>query len=267
MKNGDKIVEWELVLNCNYNCEYCGLLENIKIETDEVKLFEFIKMLHDKYPDTEIFLFGGEPFLHPKIEFIIKTFKDFNQPFIIQTNFSAYSIHKIKKINTSFNINISIHPSQISIEDVLQNFKIFEEFKDRLNIRVYNIDIMYYNNDAINYYLEIKHLIGDDNLTLIPVTDIGCTGFAESLKEYNKIRNNKIYQEIIHFEDIVRTVQDTKLRSKIWEDFNDKKYTTYGKTCLYIDRYFLFDPSLKMYNCCYRKINTGTCLNEACFLM
>jgi len=260
------LVEWEIILSCNYDCGYCGLLDNtIKPTTDEKKLDTFIKNLHEKYPNIEIFLFGGEPFLHPKIEFIIERFLYYKQPFIIQTNFSNKSVTSIKAIkNIKYNIpiNISIHPDQCNINDVITNI---ENIK---NIEIHNLDVMYIGKKSIEYYNKIKDKIGNEFLHLTPVTDIGCTGYAELLKEYNTLKRNKIYNKIINFENIERSIDNvTKQRSFIWEDFNDKKYFTYGKPCLYQNRYFLFDPQLNMYNCCYRKINTGTCINEVCFLM
>ena len=97
MYNG--IVEWELTLKCNYSCDYCGLLRPIKEQTNEKILYKFIKNLNKKYSTKEIFLFGGEPFLHPKIEFIIKTLQLFNQPFMIQSNLSNTSTKVIQSIN------------------------------------------------------------------------------------------------------------------------------------------------------------------------
>ena len=90
------IVEWECILDCNYNCKYCTNGRNtvldkpIKHIEDPVKIYNFLSMLKNNYPDSELFLFGGEPFLHPKIDFIINTLNELNMKFVIQTNFSYY---------------------------------------------------------------------------------------------------------------------------------------------------------------------------------
>jgi MoaA/NifB/PqqE/SkfB family radical SAM enzyme len=86
---------------------------------EEDRIYDFIKMLGDTYPGIEIFVFGGEPFVHPKIAYIIKCFNEFNIPFVIQTNFSKHSIKVMKTITDPFRINISIHPTEIALEDML----------------------------------------------------------------------------------------------------------------------------------------------------
>ena len=136
----DNIVEWELTLQCNYNCKYCNSLDSsIMPVVEEQQLFEFIKKVSTNYPKTEIFLFGGEPFLHPKINFIINTFLALKHPFVVQTNFSSFSVKKIQKITKPFPINISIHPDECKISDVLNNLK---KIKADGKISIKNIDVI-----------------------------------------------------------------------------------------------------------------------------
>lgn len=257
----NKLVEWELTLKCNYECGYCGLLDtSIKPELDEEKLYNFIESLHHQYPTTEIFLFGGEPFLHPKIEFIINTFLYFKQPFVVQTNFSKYSVDKMIEIDREFNINVSIHPSQSHKLDLVNSFK------KQLKVNIKNIDIMYDSVEALSYY-GVVNKVAPIIPTLTPVSDIGCTGYNKVLEEYNYIKQTSVYQKLYNFENIERTFNGvTKQRSLIWEDFNNGEIT-YGSKCLYLGNYFLYDPSLNLHNCCYRKTTTGTCENSSCFLM
>ena len=86
-------VEWEVTLKCNYSCFYCtNLDQSLNTVTDKPQLKNFIKSLGEKYPNVEVFVFGGEPFLHPHIDYIIECFNEFNVPFVIQTNLSKKSV-------------------------------------------------------------------------------------------------------------------------------------------------------------------------------
>lgn len=248
------IVEWELTMKCNYKCFYCTNLDkSIKPILDENEIQNFIQMLGEKYPDVEIFLFGGEPFLHPKIHWIIKCFNEFKIPFVIQTNFSEHSIKIMKTIVDPFRINISIHPSEISIEKLPKLF----EYKPDIKV----IDVMYTGKNSIDYYFNVKKLIEHKNTFLTPITDFG-DGYSDTLlREYLTYKNNSIYKKIINFENIERI---GKQRSDIWID---KNFTTFGKPCLYKDTYFLYGPNLDLYNCCYRIKTDGICPKPKCFLM
>lgn len=259
----NQIIEWELTMKCNYDCGYCGLLDDkIHTETDEDKLKEFMDMLHLKHPDVELFLFGGEPFLHPKIEFIIDYLKSLEQPFVIQTNFSKYSVAKMLEMDKEFNINISVHPDDALLSDVVDAFKV------PLRVVINNLDVMYVGKKAFTYYTAIKKVRPELNPTLTPLVNIRCDGYEDSLKEYNKLKHKAVYKRLYNFDDVMGNLTgEEEERSIIWEKFNNREYTTLNKPCLYTDRYFLYDASLKQYNCCYRKNNTGMCLNEVCFLM
>lgn len=257
------LVEWELTMKCNYDCGYCGLLDDkIKAETDEGKLKAFIDMLNQNYPNTVLFLFGGEPFLHPKIDFIIDYLQSLNQPFVIQTNFSKYSVQKIKEIDKEFDINISVHPDDVSIDDLLQ------AFGTELKVNIKNLDVMYVGKLSLSYYNAIKSFNNELDPTLTPLVNIRCEGYENALEEYNIIKHKSIYQRLYNFDDVIaNVVGEDEERSIIWEKFNNREYTTLNKPCLYKDRYFLYDANLKLYNCCYRKNNDGICLNEVCFMM
>jgi len=250
-----KIVEWEITLKCNYKCSYCTNLDpSIRPELDENKIKEFIIELGKKYPDVEIFIFGGEPFVHPKIDFIIKTFNEYNVPFVIQTNFSKYSRDKIKKINDPFKINISVHPTETSIEDIVEGLK-----TTKANIKT--IDVMYTGQESIKYYFAVKKAIQHDNLFLTPITDFG-DGHSDSLLlQYLSLKKQTIYKNIIKFENVKRF---DRQRSEIWAD---PDFKTFGKPCLYKDKYFLYSPNLDLYNCCYRIKVDKLCPKTKCFLM
>ena len=243
-------VEWECILDCNYSCKYCtngrnSVLKNpIKCITDEKRLEEFIYSLK-KY-NTEVFVFGGEPFLHPKIGFIIKTFNRFEIPFVIQTNFSLFK--KIKSIKEDFIIQVSIH--RLMIKDI----KILKEQLKELQDKIRRIDIMYDSLECISIYKELKDL---KNVYIAPIADFKTSErtYLPKLIEFNKYK--KLLKEI-NFEP--------HNRSLIWEDMFINGSKIKGKKCIYKDKYILFDPQFKSYNCSHR-INCEICPNDACFIM
>lgn len=248
----DKLVEWEITLKCNYKCAYCTNLDpTIRPELDETKIRDFIKSLGEKYPGVEIFVFGGEPFVHPKIAWIIKCFNEFKIPFVIQTNFSFHSIKIMKTITDPFKINISIHPTEIALEDIPKLFEYQPNIK--------TIDVMYTGREAIHYYYAIKKIINHDHLYLTPITDFG-DGYSDTLlSDYLKIKQS--LNKLIRFEQVERLGRS---RSELWLD---PEFTTFGKPCIYTNRYFLYAPNLELFNCCYRKQTDGICQQPKCFLM
>jgi hypothetical protein len=211
-------------------------------------------MLGEKYPGVEIFVFGGEPFVHPHIGYIIQCFNEFKIPFVIQTNFSSHSRKIMRTITDPYLINISVHPTETSIEDICLGLR-------DTGASIKTIDVMYTGDEAIAYYLAIKQAIDHDETYLTPVTDFG-DGYSDTLlAKYLEIREHPIYSKIIKFEDVERYGQQ---RSKLWLD---PEFKTLGKPCLYKDRYFLYGPNMELYNCCYRIKTDGTCPKNKCFLM
>lgn len=247
-------VEWEVTMKCNYKCSYCtNLNKTLKPIIDEDTIDEFIASLGATYPGVEVFVFGGEPFVHPLIGHIIKCFNKHSVPFVVQTNFSSYSVDVMNTINEPFAINISIHPSEVDLADVLDAFS-------RSNVTIKTIDVMYIGKQSIDYYMAIKRNVVHDRLFMIPVTDFGDGISDVALAEYNTLRTSP-YSRIIKFEQVTRLGQ---YRSDLWAD---KQFTTFGKPCLYTGRYFLYGPDMTLYNCCYREQTNGICQQPKCFLM
>lgn len=241
-------------MKCNYSCFYCSNLnKSIHPILDKTEIKEFIKMLGETYPGVEIFVFGGEPFVHPEIAYIIECFNEFSIPFVIQTNLSKYSIGIMKTITSPYTIQASIHPTEITPEELT------EIFKSRLKIRT--IDVMYSSEDALLYYFKSKELSNCENVFLTPVTDFGDGRSNEFLTKYNEMKSSPSLSKIIRFEEVERLGKD---RSDVWADI---KFSPKGKPCLYNGKYFLYGPNLEMYNCCYRIKHDGICNYNKCFLM
>lgn len=247
-------VEWEVTMKCNYNCFYCTNLDkSIHPNLDRETIHTFIKMLGEKYPNVEVFVFGGEPLVHPDIEYIIECFNDLKVPFVIQTNLSPYSVKIIKQIKQPFVMQASIHPTEMSIEDLN------EVMQSNCNVRRY--DVMFTGQEALIYYFKVKELAKDKLVFLTPITDFGDGVSDTALAKFNELKNNPQMHKLIQFEDEIRL---GKSRSELWADRN---FTTKGKPCLYKDKYFLYGPNLELYNCCYRIKTDGICPKNKCFLM
>jgi organic radical activating enzyme len=244
------IVEWEVTLECNYDCFYCTNLDKTILPSD--KIDKFVKMIKETYPSVELFVFGGEPFVHPKIEYIIETLHKYNVDFVVQTNLSRKSIRSMKSISVPFKANVSVHPSEVKRELILQSLKDVPD-----NVSLQTIDVMYTGKEAIKYYLDAKDF--GKNCYLTPIADFGDGISSKILEEYNEMRSHKVWSRIIRFEDVKRL---GSYRSELWENYNPK-----GKPCLYDNEYFLYGPNMKLYNCCYRENHTGICNHNKCFLM
>jgi organic radical activating enzyme len=247
-------VEWEITMKCNYGCFYCTNLDkSIYPNLDRDTIRNFVKMLGETYPGVEVFVFGGEPFVHPDIEYIIQCFNEFNVPFVIQTNLSSYSAKVIKGIKQPFTMQASIHPSEMSIEELN------EVLGTPHNVR--RFDVMYSQENALYYYFKVQELTKSKHVYLTPITDFGDGVSDTVLAKFNELKNNPQLRNIIQFEDEKRLGQS---RSELWADI---KFSTKGKPCLYKDKYFLYGPNLELYNCCYRIKTDGICPKNKCFLM
>lgn len=244
------MVEWELTLKCNFRCEYCtngrnDCLKNpIREVTDLNVLREFLNTLHKKYPEIELFVFGGEPLLHPKINDIIGILKELNHLFCLQTN--GVYLDRLKHDTT---LQISVHRTQIKdMAKYLENLK-----KHLRNIRT--IDVMFTDEKDILLAKTIKEFF--PSVKIAPVADFGLdnrTDFLFALQKFNKYK--KLFPDLFEEGE----------RSYIWEKNVRGLLSSKGKPCMYKDRYVLFAPDLQEYNCSHR-LKTDLCPFDRCFRM
>lgn len=254
-----KLQEWELVSHCNYNCNYCSL-PDIKMELDKDKLSTFMDTL-DK--DLELFLFGGEPFLHKEVKFIIDYLNKIKQPFVVQSNLSTFSVNKIiQEEIEGFTLQGSIHPSEISISELKDNLSTLKVLSFFKKLELKRIDIMYVGKESLKYYRAV-HKIFPDICFMLPISGFYEEDSCEANKEYNQIRTRKVYSWIRFEENYIK--EYNKFRSELWEDQCTGKFSTFGKPCPY--DYQLWDSKLNKYNCCYRENTNGICNQRGCFWM
>lgn len=256
----ENILEWECILECNYRCSYCtnghnGVLNTpIRYEKDKSRVFSFIDKMKEKWPNTELFLFGGEPFVHPFIDEIIGHLNSVAMPFVIQTNCSLPKRIKEIREKHDFKIQVSVHPTEI------KNEKIFIDNVCELQDIIRRIDVMYVGDTSLKYYRDIHTRLNDTSvLYLAPLADFNIdeTIVNNHLFEFNRLKKT-VYGKVYQFEKGDRSFK--------WEEQMRGAWTPKGKTCLYKGRYILFDPQLKSYSCNYRE-NNDICPNQQCFLM
>lgn len=250
IKSQIEMVEWECILKCNMKCKYCTngrndcLSNPIKEITDLDILKKFLQGIHQKYSNIELFIFGGEPTLHPKINEIINILNNIKHPFCIQTNGSF-----LDKIKEPAVFQISVHRTQIkNIKKYLENIKLHLK-----NIRT--IDVMFTDKDDIFLAKEIQ--IFFKNVKVAPVADFGLdnrTDFLPALEKFNRFK--KIFPDL--FEE--------GQRSYIWEKNEKGLISSKGNPCMYKDKYVLFAPDLQQYNCSHR-LRTSICPFDRCFRM
>lgn len=274
MKAGGVGVEWLLTEQCNFDCSYCGLYNNkILPNYDEDSITAFLKKIKARQmvEDFEFFIFGGEPFLHRKIHFILTELKRLNIKYMFQTNLSNKSTSTILDLYLTHNIiplafNISCHIEQMSTTSYIKNLM---KILNIPNIwkAVNNIEVMYSGEDALKMYTDLKNEIKDKRIILCPISDFLVDGFGDTLKEYNKLKLVVQDQEI-EFEDVVIEKYNTQ-RSLVWEEFVDKtpEYNPKGRPCLLKDRFIMYDSSFNEFNCCFHEsVDQNSCPFESCFL-
>lgn len=261
-------IEWLVTEKCNFKCSYCGLYNNKKKpETDLSILSTFIKSIHRKQLvyDFDFFVFGGEPFLHPNIDFIIGEMNYREIKYTIQSNCSSFSICKIKELENKIkSINFSIHLREFQNKENIFN-NIQQAIDLKVNIK--NIEVMYIDSNDENLYYELVNIFPNLNIILCPVSDFLVSGFSQSLKNYNLLMNHK---KDIQFENVRVPHPETKIetpRSIIWEEFIDQKISPKNKLCILKDKFMMYDSQLRIYNCCFHmNMVDNICKFDTCFL-
>ena len=225
----------------------------IHLEKDKLKVFEFLDNIKQEFPDEELFVFGGEPFLHPFFGDIMTYMNHIGLKFVVQTNFSKiYTIRNMSK-RTDFNLQISLHPSEIKGKmELLNGISALQG-----NIR--QIDIMYVGQPSLDLFKEVLPILTDKSkLYMAPVADFNLKDVCNKhLFEFNRLKKTVIGR-VYNFEQGDRSYN--------WEKQMKGEVSYKGKPCIYENEYVLFDPSLERYTCNYRQ-NNKVCPNDQCFLM
>lgn len=260
-----KMAEWEVTSYCSFNCYYCSLPSiSTNLNEEDITKFISINLKNDILSGVPyIFLFGGEPFLHPKIDFVLNTLNNNKVPFIIQTHLSDITTKNIiQNKDKEFILHLSVHLTEQTMDNFLKNLVSIKDF-----IKINKIDVMYSITQCERLYLkllsEMRKLKIKIPCHLTPIADFhNVSPLANSLlKEYNLLKINRL-KSMLTFET---TNLFDKDRSILWEEQLTNKYTTIGKECMYKNHYKLYNSSLEEFSC-HRQKNVTIC-EDQCFLM
>ncbi|MBD3188981.1 radical SAM protein [Candidatus Bathyarchaeota archaeon] len=144
MNGGRVMVVLNLLINndCNLNCPYC-YVNSVNASGDNggaerIKVSDIDRIMKDLHQDdiSAVHIFGGEPFLHPKLKEICRIFHDYTIPVNIATNATIVEPHIpwLHKQQVSISVNlfgnqdiVELLQYEYPINKVLYNTRIMVE--------------------------------------------------------------------------------------------------------------------------------------------
>lgn len=151
-KNDYLWITWSILLSCNYNCRYCHVRsEGVSCKNTINNVIRFIKDAPQK--TKEVTLFGGEPTIHPNLEYIVDGLSKICNKIHVFTNLSCRKemISYLVKNNVSF--SISYHPDIISPEKFIDKLKYL--YDNNGNIDFINVMMVHEKEEDIEYVAKI----------------------------------------------------------------------------------------------------------------
>jgi len=199
-------IHWLITYNCTYNCVYCFRC-NIKEEyTTKEQIDKTIDTLQLFPKKVGITLMGGEPLIHPNINYIIERLQNINnlQHLYIFTNLSLDIPTAALKFDQKNKIKflVSYHPTFVESD------KSSSSFKEKLALLVQNnidtyVKLMLehnYINEIKNMYEQLKSFIPSSNIHIIPLEPIEKQNYSKEyldLERYvNKIDKYNTYKSM-----------------------------------------------------------------------
>lgn len=212
-----KNLEILLNRNCNFNCEYCHIVDNsIKENSQSLSTIKRLLTIHNF---ESVFILGGEPTLNINFLEIIQEINKYPIHLNIYSNgtVSKKILEQIKDFNIKF--ILSFHSSQMSIKDFIIKAGYIKRFFD------ISIVIMGTQKDKeiMNNYKKILKIFHGIDISIEPVFDISQEKMDKQLFfEYQQT-------EMIKYSKILNQV-NTNLNMTFLEMFT-KKIDEQIKTC------------------------------------
>lgn len=296
-QNETFIIEFRPVSKCNYSCYYCTDLHDNKhpVVNFEIKNLETVIKAVKKYKNRQVslYIYGGEPTLHPKLtEYINTITTGLVDDIELQTNLSkSFDWFKrfIDTTDTSkLKISVSYHNTQRNtITDYIKKCMLLRS-KGLLNL----VSVMYNSRQCVlSDYQKLVKYLGQDTVELAPLIQ-QITRNDELDREidyfYNNIDDNVTDTTIHTFnKDITYTYTtgDIKYsRNEIWRKRmnqfkgftchvpDDKLYIDWNGDCFSCVN-DMFIPSDKLFNInefsyksmiSHLKNNSRTCCHNTC---
>ena len=161
---------WDLITACQYRCSYCYALDWLTNPKSIKKTGEYKQVLSrlslQSMPDFKIELLGGEPTLHPEIDYILNNLCENNKCFNITVNTNLVSmLNNLQDLaRKGLVISCSFHPEQNrDVRPFCKKLMMlhdagFEKEQLLVNINIHN-DISYIDN-----YIKILKVCSDHNI-------------------------------------------------------------------------------------------------------
>lgn len=237
--------------NCNLNCNYCFNMprENIDISIED---FKYALNILKKEEVFMIVLSGGEPFIHPKIDELIRlSHKKFSNVQILSngtilTHENIKTIEKIVDEKGFFPIQISLdsYDNDINLKTrgesrtIIDNIKILNDIGATVTIATvitkHNIESII---DSIVNWIDLTksfHIMQFKRQKFNLATD-------DIEVEYSRIE--KLWEEL----DVIRSEHDLSMKLPSFD--KGEPYCAEGAPCMAGFSHIVIDPNLKVRAC------------------
>lgn len=201
-------VIWYITGNCKFNCAYCDVINNKRVNTDFESQKKIADTLFKLKKNFEIYLYGGEPteyiYFHELVQYIMNKKSSYFKGIELQTNLN-FSLEELNKIiQYDIKVSPSIHLTFLKgddLESLIKKLLIIEK-SGKLN----RIDFMLEKWNVDKHLLFHEMLVKEDLEKYVQYiynyfeqhTGKEYSGKWNSnhIKEYNDIvSNSKNYQE------------------------------------------------------------------------
>lgn len=154
----------EVLNKCNMHCSYC-YNNSSKDNLSQMDMGEFFKIIElmKKYECTNIWISGGEPFLHPNIKDIIKICGDNCLNLGIATNGSCVANFITDICESNPSMQISIDSTDRYLNDKYRGEKAFESAMKAVEAL---------NNSSYSGMISIKSTLYDENSNSNSINDM-----------------------------------------------------------------------------------------------
>ena len=177
LENYPKILQLEHTTKCNLECIACSHYFSDKTHTQELDI-AVIEKLSDIFPYIEQIQLngGGEPFLHSKINDMLKIYMDYNLRITTTTNLTILNktiIDSIKKCFTQLNLScdgatektFSGIRKNSNFNSWITNVKKVRSLKDDL-ILVFGVTLMRQNIEELPQIVTLAHDLGINKIVV-----------------------------------------------------------------------------------------------------
>jgi len=264
--NNKLVIEFKPTDNCNFNCSYCCFHNKKSKGMSELTFKNFINFLeynieNNIFPQEEffIFIYGGEPTMHPNLTKFIIELNEFKRThnkkinFLIQSNGSMWSLTKFKKeinilknANVNFKFSFSYHPEEVKLNDLIPKIKYLIS-EDAFDVLTYMLTISNIKKDI--------HMINFFESANVPIYVRTILQESELFNSDGKFKKYKKYistdkdddSYILTTKDANNKIINTKMS---FEDLSTQGYLNFnGYNCSAGINSFLISPEGEIYRC------------------